>query len=154
MQNWKKDRNYRKSQNRDGSFTYVITVDGETVEVSEEVYMAYSQADRRERYCAERESGQKLSLERMDEDNVPLEYMTDQHIESAEDAVIRKMLAESVAEAFWKLEPDERDLIRALVMDGVTEQEYAERAGVSQVAVHKRKKRLLKKISDFMVIKP
>ena len=29
MQKWQKDRNYRKYENEDGSFRYVITIDGE-----------------------------------------------------------------------------------------------------------------------------
>jgi hypothetical protein len=31
MKNWQKDRNYRNYKNADGSFTCVITVDGEDV---------------------------------------------------------------------------------------------------------------------------
>ena len=154
MQNWQRDRNYRKHKNEDGSFTYTITVDGEIIEVGKDVYEAYTQSERRERYVAESEAGRLLSLNRMDEDNVLLEYLTDKHIGSAEDTVIRKMLIESLNAALLLLNPDERDLIQALFYNGVTEQNYAERIGVSQVAIHKRKKRIFKKISGLMVIKP
>jgi len=153
MKNWQKDRNYRKYKNADGSVIYVITVDGEDVEVSEEVFTAYSKSDRRERYCAERDTGRLLSLERLEEDGALLEYLTDEHAESAEDSAIRIIFAERAAAAFMKLEPDERRLIQALIIDGVTEQSYADAVGLSQVAIHKRKKRILKKISDLMVIK-
>jgi len=54
----------------------VITVDGVDVEVSEEVFLAYSQADRRERYIAEEvEPGLVLSLDKLLEDGVPLEKL-------------------------------------------------------------------------------
>jgi len=43
MQNWKKIRNFKKQENDDGTFTYTITVDGETLEVSEEIFTAYAQ---------------------------------------------------------------------------------------------------------------
>jgi len=129
-------------------------VDGEDVEVSEKVYRAYSKADRRERYCAECDAGRLFSLERMDEDDVPLSYMVNLHTESAEDAVIKKMFIEQAMAAFSALSPEEQRLIQAVVMEGLTEQEFADAIGVSQVAVHKRKKRILKKLSDLMVIKP
>ena len=154
MQNWQKDRNYRKYKHDDGSVTYIITVDGEDVEVNEDVYKAYSKADRRERYCIERDAGRLLSLDRMDEDDVLLSFLTDEHIESAEDSAIRLLLIDQAMEAFALLSPEDQRLIQAVVMDGATEQEYADIIGVSQVAVHKRKKRILKKLFDFMVIKP
>jgi DNA-directed RNA polymerase specialized sigma subunit len=150
MQNWQKHRNYRKHRNPDGSFRYIITVEGRDVEVAEAVYSAYSQFDRRERYCTERDIGKKLSLERMDEDDVLLNYLTDAHIESAEDSAIRGILAKKAMAAFMALEHDEQKLIRALIFNDVTEQTYADTIGVSQVAVHKRKKRILKKIIKIM----
>jgi RNA polymerase sigma factor (sigma-70 family) len=153
MQNWQKHRNYRKHKNPDGSFTYVITVDGVDTEVTETVYKAYSQFDRRERYCAERDIGKKLSLERMDEDDVLLNYLTDYHIDSAEDAAIRAILAEKAMAAFMTLEPDEQNLIHALVFDGVTEQSYADIIGLSQKGVNKRKYKILKKLK-ILVLKP
>jgi len=152
MQNWQEQRNYRKYKNADGSYTYVITADGEDVEVSEEVYKAYSQEDRRERYCTERDAGRLLSLDGMYNADGLLSYLMDDHAESAEDAAIRGLLIEQAMTAFSLLSEDDQRLIRAVVMEGVTEQDYANSIGVSQVAVHKRKKRILKKISDLMVI--
>ena len=150
MKNWQKDRNYRKYENSNGTFTYVITVDGEDVEVGTEVYLAYSGADRQERYCAERYAGRLLSLEGMDEDHVQLSYLTDEHMESAEDTAIMRILTEQAVEALVCLTEEEQRLIQAVVMGDVTEQEYADIVGVSQVAVHKRKNRLLKKIFKLM----
>jgi hypothetical protein len=114
MQNWQKHRNYRKHMNPDGSFRYVITVEGRDVEITEAVYKAYSQSDRRERYCVERDAGRLLSLERLDEDDVLLSTLTEQLIESAEDTVIRALLKKQIIMAFDSLAPDERHLIQAL----------------------------------------
>ena len=154
MQNWQKNRNYKKFGNADGSFIYVITVDGQDVEVTEEVYKAYSQADRRERYCAERDVGRLLSIDRLEEDGVSLESLLDEQSESAEDSVIESMLIGQALNALSNLPAADQELIRAVVMNGVTEQDYADAIGVTQVAVHKRKKRILKNLFDFMVIKP
>lgn len=149
MKHWKKDRNYRKHTNTDGTVRYVITVDGTDVEVSAAVYRAYSQADRRERYCREREKGVLLSLERMDEDHVRLGNLADAHVESAEDTVLRQMLAEAALDALARLAPGEQLLIRAVVMEGVTEREYAARIGITQKGVNKRKNAALEKIRKF-----
>lgn len=149
MQYWKKDRNYRKYANADGSTRYVITVDGVDVEVAAEVYMAYAQADRRERYCYEREAGVLFSLERMAEDNRPLGYFTDKYVESAEDTVLWRMRIAAALHALSRLEPEERLLIESVVMGGITEQAYAARIGITQKAVNKRKSRALKKICKY-----
>ena len=154
MQNWQKNRNYRKYKNADGTFSYIITVDGENVEVSAEVYRAYSKADRRERYCDEQEAGMMLSLEQLDEDGVSISLMAGQHPESAENAAMRKILGEQAIEALLTLDKEDRRLIKAVVIDGKPEKDYAEVIGVVQSTVHKRKKRILKKIFDLMELNP
>jgi len=154
MQNWQKNRNYRKHENTDGSFTHVITIDGMDIEVTVEVFNAYSQGDRKERYLVERDAGRIVSLERFAEDGISLECLMDKHIESAETTVLHTMLKEQAMAALMSLKSEELDLIQAVVMDGMTEQEYASNIGISQVAVHKRKKRILKKLFEMVVIKP
>ena len=66
---------------------------------------------------------------------------------------IRKMLAESVAAFFRQLKPKERDLIKALVIDGVTERDCAELVGLSQKGVNLRKHKILEKLKKN-VLKP
>ena len=153
MQNWQKDRNYRKRENDDNTITFIVTIDGVDVEVCEEVYTAYSQADRRERYQAERDAGFLLSLDRMNEDDVP-ECLTKRHSESAEDVMMREMLVGQAMAALTQLKPEDRQLIQAVVMDGVTEQAYADVIGVRQSTVNKWKKKILKKVFQIMELKP
>ena len=150
MQNWQRKVNYRRYENADGTFIYTITVDGVSVEVSEAVYKAYAQVDRKERYCAERDAGRLLSLERMAEDEVLLSFLADTHSESAEDTAIEKMLIRKAMTALSSLSVAEQHLIKSVVMDGVTEKEYADAIGVYQSTVNKRKKRILKKIFVLM----
>ena len=52
--------------------------------------------------------------------------------------------------AFNQLDPDDRDLVQALVLDDVTEQEYADLLGVTHTAVHKRKHKILTKLSKIL----
>ena len=54
MKKWQEERNYRRVRNEGGEvIANIITVDGMDVEVPEDVYLAYAQADRRERYIME-----------------------------------------------------------------------------------------------------
>ncbi|MDR1669122.1 MAG: RNA polymerase subunit sigma-70 [Oscillospiraceae bacterium] len=151
MQNWQRVRNYRKIGNSDGSITYIIIVNGKDVEVSEEVFTAYSQADRRERYQTEREAGRLLSLDQMDEDDVLLTYLSSEHAESAEDAAIRRLFTEESITALDSLEADERRLIQAVVMDGLSERDYAASIGLSQKGVNKRKQKILEKLRKMVL---
>ena len=50
MKNWQESRNYRRIKDENGAvIANIITINGVDVEVSEEVFLAYSQSDRRER---------------------------------------------------------------------------------------------------------
>ena len=150
MKNWQKERNYKKAPNGDGSCKYFITIDGEDIEVNANVYKAYSSADRRERYCYEREDGLLLSLERLDEDHVPLACVMDRHLESAEDVVLSAIELETLREALNSFTPEERHLIESLVFEGVSERKYAALIGIAQKNVNKKKQRLLHKLKKFI----
>lgn len=61
MKKWQEERNYRRVRSEAGEvIANIITVDGMDVEVPEDVYLAYAQADRRERYITEEQSSGKL----------------------------------------------------------------------------------------------
>ena len=67
MKHWQEKRNYQHVRDEAGNVrSNIITVDGNDVEVSDEVYLAYTQLDRRERYLMEEvETDKKLSLDRL-----------------------------------------------------------------------------------------
>ena len=142
MQNWQKSRNYRKHKMPDGSIRYVITIEGMDVDVTQAVYEAYSKCDRRERYLAEKDVGRLYSIEQFEEYGISLEILLPQNCESSnspERATLIRM-------AFLELKADERHLIHALIIEGMTEREYAEEIGLSQKAVNKRKHKILEKL--------
>ena len=90
MEKWQESRNYRRIKNENGEvIANIITVDGVDVEVTEEVYLAYSQMDRRERYLTEdAPSGKLLSLDQMKDDGVQLDYVGTDATPSAEDSFL------------------------------------------------------------------
>lgn len=133
-----------------------IWVDGKLVEVTDEVYAAYTKGDRKMRYFekdlkTERfllaKNGQvkiipsrEDSLDRLMEDNA--QQFSDGY-EDIEDVVFRQIMVDKVHMAICQLTEKERDLIHALFFDGKTEREYAEQLGVYRNAVHKQKMRIL-----------
>ena len=67
MKKWQDECNYRREKDSKGNVSaYFIEVDGTDVEVSQEVYHAYTSQNRRERYVEKQLKPQwELSLEKM-----------------------------------------------------------------------------------------
>ena len=135
----------------------IITVDDMDVEVPEDVYLAYAQADRRERYIMEEQSsGKLLSLEQMEEDALLPDYVGAETAPSAETEALEREELRNLAEqkqilllALLSLKDIDRELINALFFDGASTREYAQRMGVSQRAVIKRRDRILRDLKKF-----
>lgn len=141
-----------------------IWINGQAVAVNDAVYAAYMQGDRKNRYFEN-----DLKVERIirDEDNsikeiIPsredsLDRLMDDNAaqyadgdESVEDAVFRRITAETLYAALEKLPVAERTLMIALYFEGKTERELAMKIGISQPAVHKKKNKILKKLKVFL----
>ena len=158
MEKWQESRNYRRIKNENGEvIANIITVDGVDVEVTEEVYLAYSQADRRERYVREEQfSGKILSLEQMAEDDLLPDYVGAEAAPSAEEEALEREQAQSLAErkemlllAMLSLNDADRELINALFFDGASTGDYAARIGITQRAVIKRRDRVLRDLKKY-----
>ena len=157
MNKWQEARNYRQIHNENGDVTaYIIRVDDVDVEVSAEVYNAYSNAERRERYVRENiESGRVLSLEKLLEDNISLRALNVDEYQSAEDEVMDMVnMAEErkqkhrLASALTELDEEEKALINALFVERVPIREYAKCLGVHLNAVQYRRNKVLKKLKQ------
>ena len=125
-------------------------MDGEDAEVTSEVYQAYAQADRKERYGYEREDGLLLSLERIEEDGMHLSCLTDQHVESAEDTAIREILVGRMIGVLPQLLPEERELINQLFFQGISARELARSSGVYHRTVIYHRDKVLNKLRRLM----
>lgn len=152
MEKWQENRNYRKIRDENGTvIANIITVDGRDVAVTEDVFAAYAQMDRRERYLSEDlPTGKVLSMEQMAEDGVLPDYV------GAEDCVLaresereREELTSLLLAALIALEDRDRQLITALFYDHLSTREYARRIGVTQRAVIKRRDRILRDMKKY-----
>ena len=141
-----------------------IWIRGQYVEVTNEVYMAYTQGDRKMRYFendlkTERfvlgEDGQVVqiipsredSLNRLMDENTQ-QFPDDE--ESVENTVLHRLEMDKLHTALSMLTPEEQDLIHALFFEEKTERQYAEELGVYRNAVHVRKNRVLKKLKKIL----
>lgn len=64
--------------------------------------------------------------------------------------VEQRIMSEKLHEAIKELSDEDAELVQALFFEGVTERTYAEKLNISQVAVHKRKKKVLEKLRKIL----
>lgn len=86
------------------------------------------------------------SLDRLMDDNA---MQFSDASESVEDAAFRLMAEDELHLALGKLIDEEYTLVYVLFFEGKT-RVYAKALGVSQVAVHKKKQRILKKMKEII----
>lgn len=141
-----------------------IWVRGQYVEVTDEVYAAYMQSDRKMRYFendlkTERfvlgKEGQVVQIIPSREDS--LDRLMDENAqqfsggeESVENIVLHKLEVDKLHTALAMLTSEEQTLIQALFFEEHTESELAIKLGISQPAVYKRKMKILKKLKSFL----
>jgi RNA polymerase sigma factor (sigma-70 family) len=172
VRNWRRNRNFRKCENADGSYTHTVTVDGEDVEVSAEVYKEYATGSRKMEYMefdlkrdrVLKDTEGKAVLDEnglpfaLPEREVSLDKLIDEDWDykssepSPEDAFISAVGSEveELHRCITLLTNDEQALIKALFFEGIEEQAYADMLGIKRQNVNKRKLRILKKIKKFL----
>lgn len=130
---------------------FFLPLYGMLMEVTEETYKAYYKDKRRQKYIDERSLlNGDVSYDALDTDEtLGAEVFADIKTD-VEAAVINKMTVAELRKAFLLLSSDERELIKVLFIDGATERKAAEIYGISQVAIHKRKNKILAKLKDFL----
>ena len=119
---------------------FYIKIDGYPMEVTEEIYRAYKRPAWAERKKREARASHELSLDMMPGGVIGPQLPLDE-------AVLNAIL---LSDALASLSEEERALIDALFYEGLTEREYAERAGSSQQNINQRKNRILQKIKKHM----
>lgn len=141
-----------------------VRIHGQYVEVTDEVYRAYMQGDRKMRYFendlkTERfvlgKEGQVVQIIPSREDS--LDRLVDENArqfsderENVESVVLYELEVDRLHAALSLLAPEERALIQALFFEEKTERQYADELGVYRNAVHVRKMKALKKLKSLL----
>lgn len=129
-----------------------MTGEYESVQVTKEIFDAYRRtawnirADDRRFYAHQTQFSVLMGSEEDNFDN--FQEFIDQE-RTPENSYLEESLRQSLRNILNLLTPDEYRLIYALFFQGLSEEAYGQKIGVSQQAVHKRKKRILKKIRSF-----
>ena len=151
-------------ENKDKNNERKIFVDGELVEVSEEIYKAYTSSKRKERYLEQDIKRNRIvyykktgavrvipsredSLERLMEDN-GRQFFIDQ--EGVEEAAQHHMDIEALRLAISKLSEEDRRLIYEEFFRETSQEEIGRLLDISQSAVSRRKKRILEKLKKLL----
>lgn len=130
-----------------------IFLHGMFMEVTEESYRDFYRAKRRQKYIAERSrKNGEISYDMLTTDDFNGEDILVDDSESLDEQVVRKIMVDKLRCAMFILPENEQELIREIFFEELSERTLAERYGVSQVAIHKRKVKILNKLKKLLEI--
>ncbi|MCR5528687.1 MAG: sigma-70 family RNA polymerase sigma factor [Saccharofermentans sp.] len=131
-----------------------ITRKYEMVEVTEEVYKEYMHDEWNTKKATARFYKHHVTAAYMAQDTEEFFEQLDSYVKSCEkrfeESSDHNDLAEMIGEAMKTLSTRDRKLIQALFYDGYTEKEYAEMVGINQSNIHRRKKRILRILRNYL----
>lgn len=129
---------------------YFINLNGQQIEVSQEVYYAYYGDERKERYLDEQDKKRHVfvfsALE--EKDRNLLEFL--RSAENTEEDVERQEKCKWIRTALQKLPQKDQNLIDDLFYLEKTLAQVAEENGVSESAIRQRKSTVLKKLRKIL----
>ena len=139
---------------RDTDETYrtkkFIPLHGMLMEVTPEQYIDFYRIRNRQRYLDKR-SAEKGDIS-IDMLTTPEFNGADILVSGEDDAeqVASRIMLDKLRDSLGLLTAEEVELIRDVFYNGVTERDLAVKHGVSQVAIHKRKRRILEKLRKLL----
>ena len=133
---------------------YMIKVQGNLIEVSEDVYYAYFRMDRQERWQEEKKQDHDVvSYDALDNgETVGSEAIQDINSPGMEELVIANELKERLHNIVAALPKPERELIQAIYFEDIPVSDYAKRVGLSHRGINKQRKRILSKLKMLLDI--
>lgn len=136
-----------------GNGKYYIALHGEVHEVSREVYQAYYQGKRKEKYIYEQDQAHEnhiLDISGMEELEGESGCCLASAQPSIDDLLLEQELHNHLHQCLQMLPSTDRELIQAIYFSGETESSYAKMIGLTQPGVSKRHKKILAKLKKFM----
>ena len=119
-----------------------VLINGEKIIVSEEVYRVYYRPIWREAKRKSIRSEMECSLDALSDTG--FEAISNQ--KTIFDIIFDKLLADKLYELLAELADEDRNMLCALYFQGKSEREVGRLLGISSVAVHKRKHKILKRM--------
>ena len=133
---------------------YMIKIQGDLIEVSEDVYYAYFRMDRQERWQEEKKQDHDVvSYDALDNgETVGAEAIQDMNSPGMEELVIANELKERLHNIVAALPKPERELIQAIYFEDIPVSDYAKQVGMSHRGINKQRKRILSKLKMLLDI--
>jgi RNA polymerase sigma factor (sigma-70 family) len=133
---------------------YIIKVEGKLVEVTPDVYYAYFRMERQERGQEEKKQRNAVvSYDALDtEKTTGAEAMPDLIVPNPEQQILTQEIHDTLHRAIDALPRAERELIKAIYFEGMTENDYAKASGMSQTGVSYRRRKILSKLKRLLDI--
>lgn len=139
---------------KEQSLQFLLPVNGEMIEVSEEVYRGFYKEKNHEDYIAKKDKNHNIvSYNALDtETHIGEAIMPDLIANSPEDQLLANELVAQLHRCLAILPRAERQLIEAIYFDGKSETEYAAELKISQPGVSRRRKKILSKIRKLLEV--
>ena len=133
---------------------YMIKIEGKLIEVSPDVYYAYFRMERQERGQEEKKQRNAVvSYDALDtEETIGAEAIPDLIVPSLEHQIISQEIHDTLHQAVDALPRAERELIKSIYFEGMTESDYAKASGMSQTGVSYRRRKILSKLKLLLDI--
>ena len=131
---------------------YYITIDGEKICVSEEVYNVYRQMRRQERTLVEKDSRNfVLKYEDFADGEVTGEEQIYDFLQpSVEELALTNIIYRKLHKAIEMLQQDERELITAIYFQGYSVHQLAKKTGAPYMTISCKKARILCKLKKIL----
>jgi len=131
---------------------YIIKVQNQLIQVSEEIYVTYHQMKRREIYLEERDKANgvfyysALDTEEINgEDAIP-----DTNSPCVEDVIVDKLLVEKLHKCIDMLTKEEQSLVFSIYFEGKTQTEIEKETGIKQQTISYREFQIRKKLKKML----
>jgi len=131
---------------------YIIKVQNQLIQVSEEIYVTYHQMKRREIYLEERDKANgvfyysALDTEEINgEDAIP-----DTNSPCVEDVIVDKLLVEKLHKCIDMLTKEEQSLVFSIYFEGKTQTEIEKETGIKQQTISYRELQIRKKLKIML----
>lgn len=130
---------------------YVLYSNGKLVPVSKKVYVTYYKNLNHERYL-ERKDRRKglIYYNQYDTDDMNYESVLEDKTINVEQIVEIKILMEKLYDALNSLTEEERELVIELFFEEKTLMEAAKTRNISHTSIVRRKKKILKKLKNYI----
>lgn len=137
----------------EGERAYFINLGYAVMETTKTEYKNFYKEYRRKRYVDEEaQRAGIVSLNAIDSDELDGTGVVVDTSEPFEEKVHYEIVIEKLPEAISILNEEERMLVRELYFNGMSERDLAVVYGISNIAIHKRKLRILKKLQNFFQV--